>query len=107
MLGSLCVSDMEETYGEYKEWQGGTVDEDIQKSYDRALDLLKKVKPFEQQLVRKDIHTMTYSVMQYSAVLILSKGVGGWLVVGCLTSQQHVSVSQGRICTILRAATLR
>ena len=23
----------------------------------------------------------------------------GWLVVGCLTSQQHASVSQGRICT--------
>ena len=26
---------------------------------------------------------------------------------GCLTSQQHASVSQGRICSILRAATLR
>ena len=30
----------------------------------------------------------------------------GWLV-GCLTSQQQASVSQGRICSILRAATLR
>ena len=29
------------------------------------------------------------------------------LLVGCLTSQQHASVSQGPICTILRAATLR
>ena len=29
-----------------------------------------------------------------------------WLV-GCLTSQQHASICQGRICTILRAATLR
>ena len=28
----------------------------------------------------------------------------GWLL-ACLTSQQHASVSQGRICTILRAAT--
>ena len=27
--------------------------------------------------------------------------------VGCLTSQQHASVSQGRICSILCAATLR
>ena len=26
---------------------------------------------------------------------------------GCITSQQHASVSQGRICSILRAATLR
>ena len=33
-----------------------------------------------------------------------SQGVG---LVGCSTSQQHASVSQGRICTILRAATLR
>ena len=24
---------------------------------------------------------------------------GGWLVVGCLTSQQHASVPQGRICS--------
>ena len=24
---------------------------------------------------------------------------GGWLVIGCLTSQQQVSVSQGRICS--------
>ena len=31
-----------------------------------------------------------------------------FLFVGCLTSQQHASVSQGWICTdILRAATLR
>ena len=29
------------------------------------------------------------------------------LLVACLTSQQHASVSQGRICSILRAATLR
>ena len=29
------------------------------------------------------------------------------LFIGCLTSQQHASVSQGRICSILRAATLR
>ena len=29
------------------------------------------------------------------------------LLVGCLMSQQHASVSQGRICTILHAATLR
>ena len=29
----------------------------------------------------------------------------GWLF-GCLTFQQHVSVSQGQICSILRAATL-
>ena len=29
------------------------------------------------------------------------------LLVGCLTSQQHASVSQGRICSILRGATLR
>ena len=29
------------------------------------------------------------------------------LLVGCLSSQQQASVSQGRICTILRAATLR
>ena len=28
------------------------------------------------------------------------------LLVGCLTSQQQASVSQGRICSILRAATL-
>ena len=26
-------------------------------------------------------------------------GERDWLVVGCLTSQQHASVSQGRICT--------
>ena len=26
---------------------------------------------------------------------------------GCITSQQHACVSQGRICSILRAATLR
>ena len=30
----------------------------------------------------------------------------GVVVVGCLTFQQHASVSQGWICTILRAATL-
>ena len=29
------------------------------------------------------------------------------LLVGCLMSQQHASVSQGRICTIVHAATLR
>ena len=29
------------------------------------------------------------------------------VVVGWLLSQQHASVSQGRICSILRAATLR
>ena len=29
------------------------------------------------------------------------------LMVGCLTSQQHASVSQGRICSIFHAATLR
>ena len=29
------------------------------------------------------------------------------LLVGCLTSQQHASVSQGRICSITRVATLR
>ena len=29
------------------------------------------------------------------------------LFVGYLTSQQHASVSQGRICSVLRAATLR
>ena len=34
-------------------------------------------------------------------------GGGGCLLVGCLTPQQQSSVSQGRICTILRAATLR
>ena len=37
----------------------------------------------------------------YSLVVTEHEGVGGGRgeVVGCLTSQQHDSVSQGRICT--------
>ena len=36
------------------------------------------------------------------------RGSGEWLMVGCIMSQQHASVSQGRICfDNLRAATLR
>ena len=38
-------------------------------------------------------------------IIIIKFRVG--LFIGCLTSQQHAIVSQGRICTILRAATLR
>ena len=34
-------------------------------------------------------------------------GSSDCLFVGCLTSQQHASVSQRRICSLLRAATLR
>ena len=49
-------------------------------------------------------------VMLVSVTLTLSEAHGicrNCLFVGCLRSQQHASVSQGRICTILCAATLR
>ena len=47
----MCA-DMEEAFAEYKEWLGGSVDAEVEKAYNRALDTLQKVKPFEEQLVR-------------------------------------------------------
>ena len=49
----LCVcADMEEAFAEYKEWLGGSVDAEVEKAYNRALDTLQKIRPFEVQLVR-------------------------------------------------------
>ncbi|KAK7087738.1 hypothetical protein V1264_021749 [Littorina saxatilis] len=42
---------MEETFAEHKEWVGGTVNPGVQKVYGKALDTLKKVKPFEAALL--------------------------------------------------------
>ena len=43
---------MEEAFAEYKEWLGGSVDAEVEKAYNRALDTLQKIRPFEDQLVR-------------------------------------------------------
>ena len=49
----VCVcADMEEAFAEYKEWLGGSVDAEVEKAYNRALDTLQKIRPFEDQLVR-------------------------------------------------------
>ena len=48
--------------------------------------------------VKRSCDNMLMSDAGYSSSCDLVPGVGG-LFVGCLTSQQHASVSQGRICT--------
>jgi hypothetical protein len=42
---------MEEAWSEYKEWLGGEADPGVEKAYTKALDILTKIKPFEEALV--------------------------------------------------------
>ena len=57
-------------------------------------------------VVRRDISTIKFDIVEIAFILALfhwrkpltDKG-GVCLFVGCLTSQQHASVSQGRICS--------
>ena len=59
-----------------------------------------RVQPAVENRQRRKCPTVEDSTVFYYCRLVC------WLV-GCFTSQQHASVSQGRICSILRAATLR
>ena len=73
----------------------------------------KSIVPSESQMcynIHMFIHTQTPKFVCFSSRNILGEGEererererergGGCLLVGCLTSQQHASVSQGRICT--------
>ncbi|KAL8580978.1 hypothetical protein ACOMHN_017544 [Nucella lapillus] len=47
---AVSLNDMEETFREYQEWLGASVDGEVEKSYTRALEHLHKVQPYEQSL---------------------------------------------------------
>ena len=66
----------------------------------RSLDL--HAAPHTGRIARTDLLTQ-FSVRPRSCCCLLFVGC----LLACLTSQQHASVSQGRIRSILRAATLR
>ncbi|XP_076434791.1 spliceosome associated factor 3, U4/U6 recycling protein-like [Babylonia areolata] len=51
---TIPLMDMEETFTEYQEWLGGTVDREVEKCYKRALEQLGRVKPYEQQLLESE-----------------------------------------------------
>ncbi|XP_025090591.1 squamous cell carcinoma antigen recognized by T-cells 3-like isoform X2 [Pomacea canaliculata] len=50
---AVPLMDMEETFAEYKEWVGGLVDPEVEKAFNRALAMLEKVKPYEDELLAK------------------------------------------------------
>ena len=75
----------------------------VEKAWTAMLDFLKKI----QRQVMFSGSTMKQSICIYYSVqvnngrwyVVLKRVWEGGLFVGCLTSQQHASVSKGRICT--------
>ena len=51
--GSSFVSDLEETYEEYKDWLQEEPDSFTKQTYHKALAKLEKVKPYEDNLVSR------------------------------------------------------
>ena len=43
--------DMEDTFSEYQEWLGDSVDPKTERGYSRALDILREIMPLEDRLV--------------------------------------------------------
>lgn len=80
MCSSLSVADMEETFAEYKEWVGGLVDPEVEKAFNRALAMLEKVKPYEDELLAK--HVSSFLTVIFHFELIAQNQDGLPLVVG-------------------------
>nr|KAG5713215.1 hypothetical protein BaRGS_007742 [Batillaria attramentaria] len=51
---AVPLMDMEESFAEYKEWLGGSVDPEVEKTYNKALAVMDKIKPFEEQLLASE-----------------------------------------------------
>ncbi|KAK7506101.1 hypothetical protein BaRGS_00002823 [Batillaria attramentaria] len=51
---AVPLMDMEESFAEYKEWLGGSVDPEVEKAYNKALAVMDKIKPFEEQLLASE-----------------------------------------------------